>query len=121
MVKKEKFKVINFIRELLIASDKVLENYPKSELELKNRIRNNSYDLLELAYEANSVGDLEYKKKLIFEILAKIKVIDFLFNFSYDKKIMNEKKYYMLSRRIDEIAKFTNGWLKSLGATVSEI
>ena len=120
-MKTEKFKVINFIRELLVVSDKVLENYPKSELELKNRIRNNSYDLLELAYEANSVSNVEQKKKLIFEILAKIKVIDFLLNFSYDKKLINEKKYYMLGRKIDEIAKFANGWLKSLGAVVSEI
>ena len=119
-MRKEKFRVIQFIRDLLVVSDKVLENYPKLELELKNRIKNNTYDLLELAYEANSVTDVEYKKTLIYKILAKIKVIDFLFNFSYEKKLINEKKYYSLGRRIDEIAKFANGWLKSLGAIVSE-
>ena len=117
---KEKFRVIAFIRDLLVISDKVLENYPKSELELKNRIRNNTYDLLELAYEANSVIDVEYKKSLIYRILAKIKVIDFLFNFSYDKKLINEKKYYNIGRKINEIAKFANGWLNSLGVKVSE-
>ena len=120
-MKTEKFKVIQFIRELIIVSDKVLTNFPKSELELKNRIRNNSYDLLEFAYEANSVTDLEYKKKLIYQILAKIKVMDFLFNLSYDKKLINQKKYYNLGNKLDDIAKFVNGWIKQLGAKVADV
>ena len=119
-MKTEKFRVIQFIRELLVASDKVLNNYPKTELELKNRIRNNSYDLLEIAYEANSINDIERKKELLFQIIAKIKVIDFLINLSYDKKLVTQRKYYTLGRKLDDIAKFVNGWLKKLGATVSE-
>ena len=43
---KEKFKVINFIRELIIRIDKNLDNFPKKDIEIKNRIRNNGYDLL---------------------------------------------------------------------------
>ena len=116
----EKFKVIQFIRELIIVSDKVLTNFPKSELELKNRIRNNSYDLLELAYEANSLKNTNYKKELLFRIIAKIKVIDFLFNLSYDKKLINQKKYYTLGHKIEDIAKYSNGWLKMLGAAVPD-
>ena len=119
-MKTEKFRVIQFIREFIIASDKILENFPKSELELKNRIRNNSYDLLEITYEANSINNIEYKKELLFHIIAKIKVMDFLINLSYDKKLITQKKYYVLGRKLDDIAKFVNGWLKKLGATVSE-
>ena len=52
-MKQEKFKVINFIRELILYIDSNLDNFPKKDIELKNRIRNNSYDLLELAYKAN--------------------------------------------------------------------
>ena len=120
-MKTEKFRVIQFIRELIVASDKVLENYPKSELELKNRLRNNSYDLLELAYEANSVNDIDYKKELLFKVTSKIKVIDFLVNLSYDKKLINQKKYYNLGNKLNDIAKYANGWLKQLGVTVSNI
>ena len=116
----EKFKVIQFIRELIIASDKALENYPKADMELKNRIRNNSYDLLELAYEANSVKDPEYKKELLYKVVAKIKVIDFLFNFSYDKKLINQRKYYTLGNKLEDIAKYANGWLKKLGVAVPD-
>ena len=37
-MKIEKFKVINFIRELLIMIDKEMDNFPKKDIELKNRI-----------------------------------------------------------------------------------
>lgn len=61
-MKEEKFQVINFIRNLIIAIDKELSNFPKKDIELKNRIRTNSYDLLELCYEANTTSNLENKK-----------------------------------------------------------
>ena len=44
-MKEEKFKVINFIRELIVYVDKYLTNFPKKEIEIKNRIRNESFDL----------------------------------------------------------------------------
>ena len=34
MVKEEKFKAIQFIRELIIYIDKMLENFPKKDLEM---------------------------------------------------------------------------------------
>ncbi len=52
-MKEEKFKVINFIRKLVVNLDNLLDNFPKKDIELKNRIRENSYDLLELAYECH--------------------------------------------------------------------
>lgn len=66
-MKIEKFKIINFIRELIIYIDSNLENFPKKDIELKNRIRNNSYDLLEIAYLANSTTNVNYKKEKIEE------------------------------------------------------
>lgn len=73
-MKTEKFKVIDFIRQLLVMIDKELENFPKKELELKNRIKTNGFDILELVYEANSIEDKEYKVKLLQRILAKMKI-----------------------------------------------
>lgn len=62
-MREEKFKIINFIRELIINIDKNLDNFPKKDIELKNRLRNNSYDLLEIAYKANSTTCVEKKKE----------------------------------------------------------
>ena len=111
-MKKEKFKVIEFIREFILLIDSKMENFPKRDIEVKNRIRTNSYDILELSYQANSTTDKKEKRKLLNLIIAKIKVIDFLLNLSYDKEIINQKQYYKFGTKMDDITKYTAGWLK---------
>ena len=101
-MKEEKFKVINFIRELIIYIDKNLENFPRKEIEIKNRIRNISYELLELAYMANIT---KYdKNKYIEEIIAKVKVLDFLLNLCYDKQIINSKRYVKFGEKLQNLS-----------------
>ena len=110
----EKFKILHYIRELLIMIEKEMINFPKKDIELKNRIRNNAYDILEIAYEANTAEEIEYKKMLLLKVIAKIKVIDFLLNMSYDKGIINEKRYYKFGNKMDDIVKYVTGWIKVL-------
>lgn len=117
----EKFKVIEFIRQLLIMIDKELENFPKKEIELKNRIKTNSFDILELSYEANSIEDVKIKIRLLQKVLAKIKVIDFLLNLSLDKEMISSKKYLKLANKIDDITKYTIGWLNSMTGNKNHI
>ena len=113
-MKQEKFKVINFIRELIVKIDKELSNFPKKDIELKNRIRNNSYDILELSYEANTTSNIENKEILLEKIIAKIRILDFLLNLCYDKMIINNKKYIKFGKKIEDIIKYTIGWIKSI-------
>lgn len=111
-MKEEKFKVINFIRDLVIYIDKYLENFPKKDIEIKNRIRNISYDLLEVAYRANITR--ENKEAYINDIIAKIKVLDFLLNLCYEKQIINTKRYVKFGEKLDDILKYSIGWKKSI-------
>ena len=113
-MKEEKFKAINFIREIIVYLDNLLDNFPKKDLELKNRIRNNSYDLLELSYEANLNNDKMEKERLLSKSIAKVKILDFLINLCYDKQIINSKKYVRFGKSIDDITKYLVGWKKSL-------
>lgn len=113
-MQKEKFKVINFIRELINNIDKNLDNFPKKDIEIKNRIRNASFDLLELTYEANTTSNDELRVAIIDKCIAKAKVIDFLVNLSYDKQIINNKRYIKFGEAIDEIVKYLVGWKKSI-------
>lgn len=113
-MKEEKFKIIQYIRELIINIDNNLNNFPKKDIELKNRIRNASYDLLEIAYEANTIQDRDEKRRLLEKLIAKLKIIDFLLNICYDNKIINSKKYLKFGEKIDDISKFTIGWIKSI-------
>lgn len=113
-MKTEKFKAINLIRELIIRIDNSLDNFPKKDIEIKSRIRNLTYDLLELIYEANTISGIEEKIPLIDKSVAKIKVIDFLINLSYDKEIINNKRYLKFGEAMDEILKYLLGWKNSI-------
>lgn len=113
-MKEEKFKIIQFIRELILTVDKELDNFPKKDIELKNRIRNLSYDILELAYEANAVTTFERKREFVEILFGKIKILDFLLNLCYDKMIITKKKYFKFGEKMDDIIKYCTGWLKSL-------
>lgn len=113
-MKEDKFKVIQFIRELILSIDKQMDNFPKKDIELKNRIRSNSYDALEISYEANITKNMDNKQELISKLIAKCKIIDFLLNMSFEKKLITEKKYYKLSQRLEDIVKYANGWLKTI-------
>lgn len=115
-MKEEKFKVIQYIRELILIIDKQLDNFPKKDIEIKNRIRNLSYDLLENAYKANTITELTLKKDELETLIAKIKVMDFLINLCYEKEIINTKRYMKFGERLDDILKYSTGWLKMLRA-----
>ena len=70
--------------------------------------------MLEQAYLANTTLDIELKKRLIEQIIAKIKVIDFLLNLSLDRELINGKRYIKLGEKLDNITKYANGWLNSI-------
>lgn len=110
----EKFKILQFIRDLIIVVEKELDNFPKKDIEIKNRIRTAIYDILELAYEANTTQNTDNKKDILVKIISKVKVIDFLLSMSCDKKLITEKKYCKLGLRLGDIAKYSNGWLKNI-------
>lgn len=113
-MREEKFKIIQFIRELLYKIESELDNFPKKDIEIKNRIKITTYDLLEQAYLANTTLDIELKIRLIEQIIAKIKVIDFLLNLSLDRELINGKRYIKLGEKLDNITKYANGWLNSI-------
>ena len=113
-MKEEKFKVINFIRELVVYIDKYMDNFPRKEIEIKTRIRNTSFDLLEIAYRANIAK--ENKEKYINEIIVKVKLIDFLLNLCYDKQIISKKRYIKFGEKLDDILKYTIGWKKTINS-----
>lgn len=89
MITEERFKVLQHIREYIFRVDASLENFPKKEIEIKVRIRENLYDLLEIAYEANMSSNVERKKELLEKSIAKVKVIDFLLNMSLDSFVIS--------------------------------
>ena len=111
-MKEEKFKVLQFIREFIVRVEKELESFPKKDIEIKQKIKNNSYELLQIIYEANMTENMNKKIDLLERAIANIKLIDFLINLSYDKELIPQKKYLKLSEKLDDIIKYISGLLK---------
>lgn len=112
-MKEEKFKVINYIRELIVYMDTHLNNFPKKDIEIKSKLKEECYELLELAYKANLTSQAT-RECLIEDIIAKVKVIDFLLNLCYDKEIINSKRYVKFGQKLDDIIKYATGWKKTI-------
>ena len=91
-----------------------LKNFPKKDIEIKNHIRTDVYQLLEISYFANTTLDTNNKKRLIEQLIAKVKVIDFLLNFAFENGLMNKRKYTKFGAKLDDIVKYSTGWLNAL-------
>lgn len=74
--------------------------------------KENCYDLLEIAYEANITPEVSRKIKLLEKGIAKVKIIDFLLSYSLDKKLITRKKYLKLGEKMNDIIKYITGWLR---------
>lgn len=108
-MKNEKFKVANLVKELIMYIDKSFTNFPKKEIELKHEIKQSSYNLLLVIYEANTSTNMDLKKKAI----AMIKYIDFLIGLCYEKQIINGKKYIKFGEKLDLIIRYVTAWTNS--------
>ena len=84
---------------------KITDNYPHKELELKSRIINTSYDILEYIY----ISNIEKSEKI--HIIPKIKMLDYYLKLSYEKKIITKRKYEVISNYLLEITKMIFGWI----------
>lgn len=113
-MKLEKFKVIDSIRQFVVESTKRLDNFPKKELEISSKIKRNTYDMLEIAYYANTLEDIPEKIKQVQILLSKAKVIDFLLEISLDNDYITKKQYIVLANRLGDIEKFSTGWVAKI-------
>lgn len=120
MIKEEKFKAIQFIRELIIYLDNMLEGFPKKDLEISKSIKEESYEMLKLAYMANVTSDLTYRQRCLEQIIARVKLLDFFVNISYDKKIITQKKYLKVGQRLDDVIKYVTGWLNATNESIKK-
>ena len=119
-MKEEKFKVIQFTREFIIRVDKELDNFPRKDFEIKTKIRNSSFELLEMLYEANLVKNDIRKSDILEVAFARVKLIDFLLNLSYDKEIISSKKYLKLGSKLNDILMYMIGWLKMVNEAIAK-
>lgn len=105
-----KFHLIELAKELIKSIEKQIVNFPNKEMELKQNLKNNAYEILLYSYEANQTSDINKKIDLQEKCIAKIKFIDFLINQCYDKQIINNKRYLRFGEKLENLMKYFVGW-----------
>jgi len=83
----------------------ITDNYPHKYIELKTRIINTSFEILENIYITN----IE-KQKHIY-LIPKLKMLDYYMYLSYKYNIITKKKYETISNYLLELIKMINSWI----------
>ncbi len=89
--------------------EKTIINFPHKERNLKNRLANTCYDLLENIYYANITKEINSMKKII----VNIKMIDYFLKLSCNRELISLKKYEQIGNYLLEINKMVNIWIKN--------
>lgn len=105
---KNEFLIAKNIKEFISLLDDIIDNYPRKYFELRNKLFNTSYELLEIIYVANYTTD---KKDYYNIIMSKISMLDFYLELSFKNKFISSKVCYKYSNKLLAINKMVNKWL----------
>ena len=102
---KDNLVLVNDLKKTILYLDKVIQNFPRTEKVLRDKINNTCYEVLELIYFSNL---LDIDQRVIYQkrIISKIKMLDFYFKISCDKKYMKVGNFLL------NMIKQLYGWIK---------
>lgn len=109
----EKFLIVKNMKKFILGLETILVNFPKKEFLTKDMIYKDALKILELVYVANEIDDLEEKKRVQIQILAKINMLDFYMERAYKHKYINEKQCMYKTNELEQITKMIYKWIKS--------
>lgn len=106
----DKLQIITKLKKTIEYIDKSLENYPHKYIELKNKINDELYSMLEYCYIANQNLEKEKYQRIS---LVKLEMIDYYLKISYKKELISKKKYESVAKHLLDINKMICGWIRS--------
>ena len=107
------FKILNNTYKTINYINKILVNYPKKEMVLKQNIEKNNYELIECIFAYNVNDSLRIKEKYLKDLLVKLSMSDFYTRVSsrvsYDKKIISRHQFEVISKFLLEVRRMVYG------------
>ncbi len=92
--------------------NKILINFPKTEIVLKNNIEKTAYDMIENIFSFNINDAIRIREKYLKDFLVKLSMYDYYSKISYEKKIISKRQFEVIGRAIIEIRKISYGLIK---------
>ena len=91
--------------------ENIVINLDNSYKDIKSRIINTMYSILEDIYYCNLL-EVNKRKNYQRKIIAKIKMLDYYFNKLLRNKVISDKHYKDISNNLMTILKLILGWMK---------
>ena len=108
MARYQHLPVFQAIYDLILEIHNRVENFPRvHRYSIGEKIKNISFDLLDLVVKANSVKNKEVYLGGAEDILEKLKIY---IRLCFDLKILGNKGFEFLIRGMDEIGRQLNKW-----------
>lgn len=108
----KEFKLIIKLKEYILSLEKVLVHIPNKDYYNKQAMREYVDNILYLVFLANTCEDKIYKEKIKYEVIAKLKMLNFYLERYYLLKYISKKEVMINSSKIEELTKMTYGWIK---------
>ncbi len=106
---KDELLIITKVKKTILRFNKIVANFPRNEIILRDNIKSEMYSLLKNTYLANNF--IEERKKYQNLMLVNIKMVDFYINEAHTSKYITDKQYISIGSHLLEIFKMIKGWV----------
>lgn len=107
------FFLLNKCYQTIEYYNRLLINYPKTEILLKQNIEKNYYEMIENLFSYNINSTDRIKQKYLKDFLVKVSMLDFYTRISNLKKVISKRQYEVIGNRITELRKMAYGLVKN--------
>lgn len=111
---RDRLNVVLLAKKLNTSINEMLARFPNNEKILRDSIKKTIYDIIELIYEANyiSLSQINPRLSIQAKILAKISLLDFFLEESYNKGYLTEDMFNKKTLELSELNIKIKGWIK---------
>lgn len=105
------FQIIGRLKNFCFKVRKIVINFPKKELIIKDRIIGDTMDILEEVYYINTIRRNNVTNNDKARLISKLNMLDFYIYYIYKNNVINEKSFKELSDEITSITKILYKWV----------
>lgn len=109
------FLIVKRLKEFCLSIDSIVINFPKKELLIRERLLNDSLEILYDVFYVNLDKNIDSRNNYKKRIISKFNMLDFYVEYLFKKNIINKKVCEKVCRELNEMCKMIYGWLRDEG------
>lgn len=113
----KEFLIVKRLKEFCLNIDDIVINFPKKEYLIREKMLNDSLDILNDVFYVNLDKNVESRNDYKKRIISKFNMLDFYVEYLFKKNIINKKVCDKTCREINEMCRMIYGWLRDESRT----